>query len=212
MKLRSGRNKVQVGLLLLPGVAIFAIFTIYPIVKLFLMSFLKWDYSSMLTHEFIGLENYKAVLSDKTFQISFANTIIYTLVTVPGQMILGLLVAALINAIPRFRVTFRHLLYSGYYLLGDCFAGIPLHFQHRGYAELSSDQCAASDRQIYCMAGYPLGRTQRLHDARHLERRGLEYGCVSCCAAKRTAGALRIRCDRWLRKREKILQNHPSEH
>ena len=47
MKLRSGRNKVQVGLLLLPGVAIFAIFTIYPIVKLFLMSFLKWDYSSM---------------------------------------------------------------------------------------------------------------------------------------------------------------------
>ena len=73
MKLRSGRNKVQVGLLLLPGVAIFAIFTIYPIVKLFLMSFLKWDYSSMLTHEFIGLENYKAVLSDKTFQISFEN-------------------------------------------------------------------------------------------------------------------------------------------
>ncbi|MDY5798659.1 MAG: sugar ABC transporter permease [Eubacteriales bacterium] len=111
MKLRSGRNKVQVGLLLLPGVAIFAIFTIYPIVKLFLMSFLKWDYSSMLTHEFIGLENYKAVLSDKTFQISFANTIIYTLVTVPGQMILGLLVAALIKALPRFRVTFRVIYY-----------------------------------------------------------------------------------------------------
>lgn len=36
MELRTGRNKRQVALLLLPGVAMFAIFTIYPIIKLFL--------------------------------------------------------------------------------------------------------------------------------------------------------------------------------
>ena len=41
MELRTGRNKTQVGLLLLPGVAMFAIFTIYPIIKLFMMSFLQ---------------------------------------------------------------------------------------------------------------------------------------------------------------------------
>ena len=96
MELRTGRNKTQVGLLLLPGVAMFAIFTIYPIIKLFMMSFLQWDFGSMLSHKFIGLENYKAVLGDETFRIAFANTVIYTLVTVPGQMILGLLAAAVV--------------------------------------------------------------------------------------------------------------------
>ena len=81
---------------MLPGVAMFAIFTIYPIIKLFMMSFLQWDFGSMLSHKFIGLENYKAVLGDETFRIAFANTVIYTLVTVPGQMILGLLAAAVV--------------------------------------------------------------------------------------------------------------------
>ena len=65
MELRTGRNKTQVGLLLLPGVAMFAIFTIYPVIKLFMMSFLQWDFGSMLSHKFIGLENYKAVLGMK---------------------------------------------------------------------------------------------------------------------------------------------------
>ena len=111
MELRTGRNKTQVGLLLLPGVAMFAIFTIYPIIKLFMMSFLQWDFGSMLSHKFIGLENYKAVLGDETFRIAFANTVIYTLVTVPGQMILGLLAAVFINSIPRFRVSFRVIYY-----------------------------------------------------------------------------------------------------
>lgn len=111
MELRTGQNKIQVGLLLLPGVAMFAIFTIYPIIKLFLMSFLQWDFGSMLSHEFIGFDNYKAVLGDETFRIAFANTIIYTLVTVPGQMILGLLAAVFINSIPRFRVSFRVIYY-----------------------------------------------------------------------------------------------------
>ena len=111
MELRSRRNRMQIALLLLPGVAMFAIFTIYPIVKLFLMSFLQWDFGSMTEHSFIGLANYKAVLGDPTFRIAFVNTIIYTLVTVPGQMALGLLAAVLIHSIPRFQVTFRVIYY-----------------------------------------------------------------------------------------------------
>lgn len=45
------------------------------------------------------------------FRTAFVNTIIYTITTVPGQMILGLLVAAFINSIPRFRITFRIVYY-----------------------------------------------------------------------------------------------------
>lgn len=111
MELRSKRNRFQVGTLLLPGVLVFALFTIYPIVKLLYMSFLEWDLGSIADHSFVGLRNYYDVVTDETFRIAFANTLIYTLVTVPGQMILGLLAAVLINEIPHFRVTFRVIYY-----------------------------------------------------------------------------------------------------
>ena len=106
MKLK-GKSRIQIGLLLLPGLLIFCIFTVYPIIRLFWMSFFKWDFGSFLNQEFIGLSNYRSVLTDPYFQTSFVNTIVYTLVTVPAQMILGLLVAILINSITRFKIGFR---------------------------------------------------------------------------------------------------------
>lgn len=111
METKSLKNKLQIFLLLLPGIIIFAMFTIYPIIKLFFMSFMKWDFGSMAQHSFIGLDNYKEVLSDDTFRIAFENTILYTVITVPSQMILGLLAAVLIHNIPKFKVSFRVVYY-----------------------------------------------------------------------------------------------------
>ena len=111
MELKPRRNRLQLGALLLPGIIVFAVFTIYPIIKLLYMSFLEWDRSNMFEHGFAGLSNYAAVLSDKTFWTAFTNTIVYTVVTVPSQMALGLLAAVLINSIPRFRVSFRVIYY-----------------------------------------------------------------------------------------------------
>lgn len=107
----SKKGKLQIGLLLLPGLVIFGIFTVYPIIKLFIMSFFEWDFGNIFGQHFIGFQNYKEVLNDKYFQVSFANTIVYTLVTVPGQMILGFLTAFLINQITRFKVGYRVLYY-----------------------------------------------------------------------------------------------------
>lgn len=100
-------NKVQIGLLLLPGILIFGIFTLYPIAKLFVMSFFQWDFGSMFEQNFIGFTNYKEVLTDPYFQTAFVNSIVYTLVTVPAQMFLGLLIAMMINAIGRGQIGFR---------------------------------------------------------------------------------------------------------
>jgi multiple sugar transport system permease protein len=104
---KSVKSKFQIGLLLLPGLIVLAMFTLYPIVKLFIMSFFEWDFGSLLEQQFIGLENYKEVLQDKYFHIAFENTLLYTLVTVPGQMILGLLIALLLNQITKFKVGYR---------------------------------------------------------------------------------------------------------
>jgi len=111
MKTKSPASRAQIFILLLPGLLIFGLFTIYPIIKLFVMSFFKWDLSSMLNQQFIGLQNYIDVISDVTFRTAFANTLAYTLFTVPAQMILGLLAALFINSIPRFKVSFRVMYY-----------------------------------------------------------------------------------------------------
>lgn len=103
----SKKSKLQIFLLMLPGLIVLAMFTLYPIFKLLIMSFMEWDFGSILGQKFIGLKNYKDVLSDEYFRISFANTLVYTLVTVPGQMILGLLIAMLLNKVSRFKVGYR---------------------------------------------------------------------------------------------------------
>ena len=100
-------QKIQIGVLLLPGILIFGFFTLYPILKLFLMSFTEWNLGSMMQQTFLGFENYKAVLEDPYFHTAFVNSIVYTLITVPAQMIIGLLVAMLINNINRFSIGYR---------------------------------------------------------------------------------------------------------
>ena len=107
----SRKGKFQIGLLLFPGLLIFVVFTAYPIIRLFYMSFFEWNFGSIFGQDFIGLSNYKDVLGDQYFRVAFVNTLVYTLVTVPGQMILGFLTALFINQVTRFRVGYRVLYY-----------------------------------------------------------------------------------------------------
>lgn len=104
---KSRKNRLQITGLILPGLLIFTVFTVYPIIRLFWMSLCDMQFSSMLQQPFAGLKNYREVFSDSVFWTVFVNSIVYTLVTVPGQMIIGLLVALLLNGIKRFSVTFR---------------------------------------------------------------------------------------------------------
>ena len=107
MILKSRLNRLQLALLLAPGLIIFGMFTVYPIFRLLWMSFCDWSFATMLDQPFIGLANYRAVFGDSVFWTVFVNSIVYTFVTVPGQMILGLFTAVLINGVKRFSVTFR---------------------------------------------------------------------------------------------------------
>ena len=107
MIMKSRKNRLQITGLLLPGLLIFTVFTVYPIIRLFWMSLCDMQFSSMLRQPFAGLKNYREVFSDSVFWTVFVNSIVYTLVTVPGQMIIGLLIALLLNGIKRFSVTFR---------------------------------------------------------------------------------------------------------
>ena len=112
MVLKSRMNRLQLTLLIMPGLLIFGMFTVYPIFRLLWMSFCDWSFATMLDQPFTGLANYQAVFSDDVFWTVFVNSIVYTFVTVPGQMILGLFTAVLINGVKRLSVTFRVINYE----------------------------------------------------------------------------------------------------
>lgn len=49
---RMKQNRVQISTLLLPGVILFLLFTVYPILKLFYMSFFQESYGKVQGHPF----------------------------------------------------------------------------------------------------------------------------------------------------------------
>ncbi|MBA2725531.1 MAG: sugar ABC transporter permease, partial [Actinobacteria bacterium] len=59
----------------------------------------------------VGFDNYSRALGDPIFRRAVVNTVAYTLVTVPGQIILGMGVALLLNQAIRGRALFRVLYY-----------------------------------------------------------------------------------------------------
>ena len=70
------------------------LFTFY-VVPIFLSLYFSFtDYNIIKDPEFIGLSNYTALLTDKTFRISLKNTFLFTLGVVPAQTILSLIMAS----------------------------------------------------------------------------------------------------------------------
>jgi multiple sugar transport system permease protein len=96
---------------LLPGLLLYVILLVYPIIKALQMSFYDWSIMPGDSSEFLGLANYARALQDPVVKLSLRNTIVYTLITVPGQMILALLAALLLNSVTRGRTFFRTLYY-----------------------------------------------------------------------------------------------------
>ena len=96
---------------ILPGLALYLVFNIYPIAKAFQMSFYKWNIMPGIENEFIGLANYSRAWEDPIVGLSLRNTVAYTLITVTGQMTLALLAALLLNHIARGKIFFRTLYY-----------------------------------------------------------------------------------------------------
>lgn len=112
MKIHYKTKKIFTAyIFLLPGLLLFLIFSIYPILKVFQLSFLNWSINPAIKSTFIGLGNYIRAFQDPIVGSSLKNTVVYTIITVPGQMILGLLLALLVNQIPVGKPIFRTLFY-----------------------------------------------------------------------------------------------------
>lgn len=82
-------------LFILPMLLGLILFRFGPILGSFLISFTEWRGTRLPT--FIGLANYAELLGSDTFWEVLGNTLIFALLFVPGTMLLGLILALLVN-------------------------------------------------------------------------------------------------------------------
>ncbi|MBR2105652.1 MAG: sugar ABC transporter permease, partial [Treponema sp.] len=91
------KDKIEPYIYLFPFMFFLLIFTIYPVINVFLLSF-KENYSFLRgTYDRISFENYKEVLTDDKFRQSLINTFLYVLFVVPLSTAIAVFVAYLLN-------------------------------------------------------------------------------------------------------------------
>ena len=90
-------RKKWIGLVfILPWLVGLLVLQIYPFITSLIYSFT--DYNIMSTPKFVGLKNYRMLLhKDPDFWNSLKVTLIYTVWTVPGKLIVALIVALIMN-------------------------------------------------------------------------------------------------------------------
>ena len=103
------RNKKSILVFMIPAFILFTLVLFIPIVQSVYYSFC--EYKGMTAPVFIGLDNYKALISDKTFGIALKNSMFFLIFSCVSQLILGLIYAAVLTNIKAGRNLFKNIIY-----------------------------------------------------------------------------------------------------
>lgn len=98
-------------LFIAPGLIIFSVFTVGALIFAIYLTFHRWSIIEP-DKPYVGLQNYEDMVHDERFVQSVLNTLYFTGASVPLTMIIGLVLALLLNQPLRFRAVFR----TAYYL------------------------------------------------------------------------------------------------
>jgi raffinose/stachyose/melibiose transport system permease protein len=133
--LRGRTVNVRGGLLtalifLPPALALFTLFVILPIGEAAWYGFYNWNGLAQLDN-FVGLENYRQLLSNKVFGQAFINNLLIILVSLTVQLPLALAMAVLLADRLFGSVAFRMLFFLPY-ILADIAAGLIWRFMFDG--------------------------------------------------------------------------------
>lgn len=108
-------------LLIGPNLLIFSIFSYWPLLYNFYLSFVNWNFIRPVKR-WVWFDNYIDVFTDTQFWIIFWNTFLFTTVSVGLTLLLGLALALLINQPLRGRDTARSVIFSPVILSGAVIA------------------------------------------------------------------------------------------
>lgn len=103
---RNAEQMVFVLTVLIPMAIVFIMFWIYPLLNGLWGSFTKWQGFSP-DRPFVGLENYRSLFQDPIFLAALKNTFLYTLMYLPSEIFVALMLALAINGSGRLRTLFR---------------------------------------------------------------------------------------------------------
>lgn len=102
-KKRNKNDWITGMLFILPGFLGFLVFVFIPFILSFFLSFTDWNFLQGIgAIEFNGIENYLRLFKDEWFLNSFWNNISFTLITVPLLIIIGLIMAVIIDRYIKF--------------------------------------------------------------------------------------------------------------
>jgi multiple sugar transport system permease protein len=108
------RNEIAITpwLFLTPGIVLFMIFVIFPVMQSFRISFYEWNGLGTLKTdgEFVGLANYERLLtSDRKFSVSFWNNVkwlVLYLLAIPGGLFIALFLNQTVRGIRLYKSLF----------------------------------------------------------------------------------------------------------
>jgi multiple sugar transport system permease protein len=104
---RARSQIIPALIFLLPGFVLFATFFLGPLFYSLRISFYQWNFAHPERSVWVGLSNYVDQLGSPIFQRAVLNTSVYTVITVSVKMVLGFIVAVLLNQKIRGRTGFR---------------------------------------------------------------------------------------------------------
>ncbi len=79
--MKDSKKSIFIAICIIPTLALFSLFVVYPTIRVFSTSLYQWSGISN-NPIFIGFENYKYLLQDKTLRLTFKNTI-FLMIVVP---------------------------------------------------------------------------------------------------------------------------------
>lgn len=98
---RSNKNRSlnykldrKAWLFVIPSIILVTVFVFYPMIQAFITS-LQSGIGNNLS--FVGIDNYKRLLTDSTFKKALFNTVLYLIIQVPIMIILALFISAILN-------------------------------------------------------------------------------------------------------------------
>jgi raffinose/stachyose/melibiose transport system permease protein len=105
------KNSLVAWLFMLPAVVLYAVFVLRPAVDVFGLSAYEWDGISRV-RDWVGLDNFVRLLTDPVFWQAFRNNLIWLVLIVTFNVLVGLVAASLLSTAIRARFVFR----LGYFL------------------------------------------------------------------------------------------------
>ncbi|MDF2648953.1 MAG: sugar transporter permease [Paenibacillus sp.] len=118
MKLKWTQNRkeeIAGYLFILPNLLGFSAFVLLPVLFSLILVFTDWDYLKGISGiKWVGFDNFAKLPQDDWFIQSLTNTFVFTLISVPLSMMIGLLVAVVLNKYIYLKTLLRTLFFLPY--------------------------------------------------------------------------------------------------